>query len=92
MLAIVAGCGLSTRGHWHGPVICNKRTGFCTSVMPHEKRFHVNALVALGRTIRGPSKELRGDTIAILWGGKDGASHMCSGGVGQNGGACTSYL
>ncbi len=44
VLAIDAICGLSIRGHWDGPVICNA-TGraVCASVVPHRERFHVSA-------------------------------------------------
>ncbi len=38
-----AGCGLSTRGHWYGPVICNEAgQAVPASVAPHGERSHVN--------------------------------------------------
>ena len=43
--AMDAGCGLSTRGHWDGPVICNEAgRAVSASVVPHGERFHVNTL------------------------------------------------
>ncbi len=37
------GCGLSTRGNWDGPVICNEAgQAVRASVVPHGERFHVN--------------------------------------------------
>ena len=43
--AMDAVCGLSTRGHWDGPVICNE-AGWAVraSVVPRGERFHVNTL------------------------------------------------
>ncbi len=38
-----AGCGLSTGGHWDGPVIFNEAgQAVPASVMPHGERFLVN--------------------------------------------------
>ena len=43
--AMDAVCGLSTRGHWDGPVICNEAgRAVRASVVPRGERFHVNTL------------------------------------------------
>ena len=43
--AMDAGCGLSTRGHWDGPVIYNEAgRAVWASVVPRGERFHVNTL------------------------------------------------
>ena len=43
-----AGCGLSTRGHWDGPVTCNDMgQGICASVVPHGKRIAIIAIIAI---------------------------------------------
>ena len=43
--AMDVGCGLSTRGHWNGPVICNEAgRAVRASVVPRGERFHVNTL------------------------------------------------
>ena len=48
--AMGAGCGLSTRGHWDGPVTCNEMgQGICASVVPHGKRIAIIAIIAIKR-------------------------------------------
>ncbi len=49
--AMDVGCGLSTRGHWDDPVICNEWKGGCWHCMMvrhkvrYGERFHVNTKI-----------------------------------------------
>ncbi len=63
--AMDARCGLSTCGHWDGPVICNEMgKGICVSVVQHGKRIKVIAILLLIDTIIA-NKEINGNNALI---------------------------